>query len=160
MKIRKAVPADAKAIADIWWSAMLQQHLRYDPEYYAPKPEKQAKALKQKEAGKIIRGKDSFALVADDNGVIGYSTAKMEFDRPFVVDTIGFVQNVAVLRGHRGKGVGRKLLGETIRELRKRGAKTISIMADLRNKRAIKLYREAGFTDYYAEMRLIYPAVK
>ena len=135
---------------------MLQEHLRYDPYYYAPKPEQQAKALKQKEIRKAIGGKNSFVLVADDDGVIGYSSAKIDPDRPFLVDSIGYIPNVAVLKEHRKHGVGRKLLDETVRELKKRGAKTISITVDLKNTAAITLYKEAGFVDYYADMRLIY----
>jgi ribosomal protein S18 acetylase RimI-like enzyme len=160
MNIRRAVPADVERITDIWWSAMLQEHLGYDPSYYAPKPEKEAKALKQKEIGEILGGKNSFVLVADDNGVIGYSAARIDLDRPFIIDSIGYISNVAVLKEHREKGVGRKLLDETVRELKKMGAKTIGLTVDLRNAAAIKLYKEAGFVEYYADMRLIYPAVK
>lgn len=62
----------------------------------------------------------------------------------------GWVQNLAVLREHRNRGVGRALLGEAFRIYAAKGHKEAGLGVDLANPtEAIKLYTGVGMTPAY-----------
>ena len=154
MKIRLATEEDLDAIAAIWWDDMLQEHLKLGSDEYTPKPENIARAAKQEYFRDWLGGGEKFMLVAEDNGVVGYSAAKINADPAFVIDKIGYVKNIAVKKERRKQGIGKSLLDETIRALRKRGAKAITLSLDPKNTTAKKFYEENGFYDYQITMRL------
>ncbi len=81
----------------------------------------------------------SWFVATDDNGVIvGYSgTAVFPGDEAHVM-------NIAVTPGRRGRGIGRKLLGEAMRAATEFGATRITLEVRSHNAAAIALYESAG----------------
>jgi len=61
----------------------------------------------------------------------------------------GEIYYVAVMPAVRGRGWGKKLLGQVCLESRRRGADAIGLNVDLRNHFAIKLYEAAGFREVF-----------
>ena len=97
-----------------------------------------------------VKCRDYF-LVADYKGLtIGYIVSCRE-------DKKLHVHSVAVIEGFRGKGIGRMLFEETIRQARARGIGVIFLEVSTRNDAAIRLYEKMGFRrvgvreNYYAD---------
>lgn len=59
----------------------------------------------------------------------------------------GYVDELVVDRAQRGRGIGRALLEEFLRRMRRRGCAEVGIGVLFGNVRAQRLYRELGFTE-------------
>lgn len=93
-----------------------------------------------------------FFLIADYKGVlVGYVVSCLESSDEL------HVHSIAVVDWFRGRGVGRKLMEETIRVARARGIKRVRLEVKTENTAAITLYEKLGFErknvlrNYYAD---------
>ncbi len=92
-----------------------------------------------------------FFLVADYKGMlVGYAASCIEGEELHV-------HSIAVVEWFRGKGIGRRLMEETIRLARLRGLKRVRLEVKAGNAAAISLYEKLGFErkallkNYYAD---------
>ncbi|PLJ78256.1 ribosomal protein S18-alanine N-acetyltransferase [Infirmifilum sp. NZ] len=92
-----------------------------------------------------------FFLIADYKGVlVGYVVSCRESEELHV-------HSIAVAEWFRGKGVGRRLMEETLRLARLRGLKRVRLEVKTENTVAISLYEKLGFErkaylkSYYAD---------
>ncbi|MFQ6537437.1 MULTISPECIES: GNAT family N-acetyltransferase [Aphanothece] len=83
-------------------------------------------------------GRPGIGLWAGD-GLVGVGCAWL------VIDEL-HITLVAVLPDRRRQGLGRRVLGELLREGRRRGAARATLEVGVENRAAIALYRGAGFT--------------
>ena len=60
----------------------------------------------------------------------------------------GRITEFFVASGHRGKGAGKALFTACVSAMKKRGIKTVSLMVREKNKRALLLYKKAGFKPF------------
>jgi ribosomal protein S18 acetylase RimI-like enzyme len=74
-----------------------------------------------------------------DERPVGWVTGRV-FD-----DGRGWIEQLAVARSARGRGLGRALLLHSLAELRSRGATTLATGVQAANENAIGLYRDVGF---------------
>ncbi|GGP17318.1 hypothetical protein GCM10011346_52690 [Oceanobacillus neutriphilus] len=58
---------------------------------------------------------------------------------------------IAIVEGERGKGLGKQLLIEIIKEAKRAGYIGLSLSVDLKNTGAIRLYHQLGFEDKETE---------
>lgn len=63
-------------------------------------------------------------------------------------DEVGAVQNIAVLPDYRGRGIGRALLLQALREFRKYKVRRVTLEVTADNIPAIKLYTRIGFKTF------------
>ena len=85
-------------------------------------------------------------LALDGTQVIGYCWTRLETDcTPAPSKCRGRIFMLGVLPGHRGKGIGRKLLNAGISHLKRKGRHIIDITVDSHNASAMALYRSFGF---------------
>lgn len=61
------------------------------------------------------------------------------------VDSIGSIQNLGVIPGHRGKGLGSVLLYQALAGFRQRGLRRATLEVTAQNVGAIRLYQRLGF---------------
>lgn len=80
-------------------------------------------------------------LVVEEEKVIGYSIGIMRFEN------LGHIISIAIDKAYRGRGLGKKLLKETIEGLMETGAKKIRIEVRESNDVAINLYKKFGFME-------------
>ncbi|MCX8170036.1 MAG: ribosomal protein S18-alanine N-acetyltransferase [Candidatus Methanomethyliaceae archaeon] len=83
----------------------------------------------------------AYLVVLKDNRIIGYSIGIIRFGN------LGHIVSIAVDKDYRRKGVGSKLLDETIRRLVNMGAKMIRIEVRESNIAAKNLYKKFGFIE-------------
>lgn len=99
-------------------------------------------------AAQLAQRPQAFSLIAWDGGepiglincIEGFST--------FACQTLVNVHDVAVLPGHRGRGVGRLLLAAAEQEAMARGACKLTLEVLSGNAPARHLYETVGFADY------------
>ena len=101
----------------------------------------------------LMRRPSASLLTAEaDGAVVGFAVLWFSADE-------GELGDLAVDPGHRGRGIGRMLLGRSIEEARLRGARTLYLEVRESNEAARALYETAGFdpvgrrTGYYTGPR-------
>ena len=87
-------------------------------------------------------------VVMDGDKVVGYlAGGDVEMNwRDF--SKAGYLDNMFVLEGYRGKGVGRMLYGAFVDWCKEKGLKNIRVGALFKNKGAIGFYEKMGFGGY------------
>ena len=91
---------------------------------------------------RLISDDDKFALVMEgEDGIEGYIGVS-------VVVGEASVGNLVVRADQRGRGLGTKLVGALIEELRSQDAEVIFLEVEDTNAPAIAVYTRCGFTEY------------
>ncbi|PSP70255.1 N-acetyltransferase [Halobacteriales archaeon QH_8_67_27] len=135
---RAATPADAPAVEDVasdCWEhdypdVISRESIREGVEEWYSVDRLQG----------VIEAGDALVTVAESESgdLVAFSHAVWDGD-------VGDVLRLYVAPGHRGEGVGRELLDETVDELVAGGAETIRAMVLAENDLGTEFYREAGF---------------
>jgi ribosomal protein S18 acetylase RimI-like enzyme len=102
----------------------------------------------------ILSTPDAFALFAEDEGrPVGYLIAFFEPPH-FMWETgrIGHIDSFYVLPETRGRGVGRALMDEAYREMRRAGASTVALEVVAGNEVAQRFYERDGFATTFMQM--------
>jgi GNAT superfamily N-acetyltransferase len=110
---------------------------------FVPDDAKQARALEKilsdESVGRIHVARDGGKVVAMASLLYSISTAEGGLAASF--------EDLVVLPGYRGKGLGKALLQHVIAEARKQGVLRLTLLTDRQNERAQALYRKLGFVD-------------
>ena len=96
-----------------------------------------------------IREKEGFLPVATWLIACGASPADLQWCGTIqgVIDRnrVGMIQNVGIVPGHRGLGLGSCLIGRALAGFRSHGLRAASLEVTADNVRAVKLYQRLGF---------------
>ena len=65
----------------------------------------------------------------------------------------GYVEDIFITKDFRRRGLATKLLKEFIHVLNKKGYKKIHLSVNVKNSKAIKLYKKLGFELYHYDLR-------
>jgi ribosomal protein S18 acetylase RimI-like enzyme len=104
--------------------------------------------------GSQLARRDVLVLVAERGlEVVGYSYAEIEGrDYMSLRGPAGVLHDLVVDTGHRGRGIGQRLLDATLRELAARGTPQVVLHTAALNRAARGLFARAGFRDTMVEM--------
>lgn len=106
-----------------------------------------AEDVKARLAGDLAANPQAFSMLAHlDGAAVGLSNCFMGYST-FAAAPLVNIHDIAVLPGHRGRGIGRALLGAVEAEALKRGACKITLEV-LSGNPARHLYAACGFGDY------------
>ena len=150
--VRRATRADLPTLGRLG-ALLVQQHHDFDGRrFLAPgprTPDHYAGFL-----GSQLDEPDVLVLVAEQEGrVIGYTFAAMEgYDYKSLRGPAGLLHDLLVDPDHRGRGIGRRLLDETLSVLRAKGARQIVLSTAERNESAQRLFTRVGFRPTMIEM--------
>jgi len=110
---------------------------------FVPDDAKQTRALEKilsdESVGRIHVARDGDKVVAMASLLYSISTAEGGLAATF--------EDLVVLPGYRGKGIGKALLGYVIAQARRHGVLRLTLLTDRQNERAQALYRKLGFAD-------------
>jgi GNAT superfamily N-acetyltransferase len=159
LKIRKAKPADTKAIVALW-HGLLEHHIKLAiknrklDDYYllADDSEKTwTKWLK-----KLMKSKDGLVLVVQDGKeIVGYSMNHIKKNVPvYKLKKLGYFGDLFVAGPYRNKGVGRRFFLEAKKWFKKKGMRHASIAVHDVNRKARGIYRNWGFFEFHHELRI------
>jgi len=133
--VRKATLDDLPAITEIYNQAILKTTATFDTE---------PKSLEEQKAWFESHGPKYPVLVAEENGkVIAWASLSKWSDRCAYSDTAEI--SLYVEEKNRGKGIGRNLLEEIIREGEKAGLHSIIARIAEGNETSIHLHQSVGF---------------
>lgn len=108
------------------------------------------KTLKQ-EYSKILKDKKSFLLVIEDNKrLVGYLHATIFKN---IYNKGGYVEDIFITKDFRRGGLASKLIDYFIDILKKEGYKKVQLSVNIKNKRAIKMYKKLGFMIYHYDLK-------
>ena len=150
--IRPATPDDLAAIGRLG-ALLVRAHHDFDARrFIAATPQTEhgyASFL-----GKQLGNPDIVILVAEQGGeVLAYTYAGIEgYDYMSLRGPAGILYDIVVDPGHRGRGLGRLLLDDTLTELEKRGAAQVVLSTAEQNESAQRLFARAGFRRTMIEM--------
>ena len=150
--IRRATPADLPGIGRLG-ALLVKEHYDFDPQRFLPArpgtPEGYASFI-----GTQLEDSDKAVLVADTGGdVIGYAYAAVEgYNYMALRGPAGVLHDIIVDPEHRGRGVGRLLLGAALEFFRSRGVPRVVLQAAERNEAAQRLFASMGFRRTMIEM--------
>jgi ribosomal protein S18 acetylase RimI-like enzyme len=150
--VRRATPADLPSVGRLG-ALLVAEHHDFDPQRFLAArpgtPEGYASFM-----SKQLEDADMAVLVADDKGdVIGYAFAAVEgYNYMALRGPAGVLHDVIVDPKHRGRGVGRMLLGAALEFFRSRGVPRVVLSTAERNEAAQRLFAGMGFRRTMIEM--------
>jgi GNAT superfamily N-acetyltransferase len=163
MTVRKATLNDAPAVLRLWADCMDELDERVFTENPAMKPYFQTFLRMKEDALEIyieyiqenIRSEDALVLIGKMDGApVGYCIAQIKRTLPiYTVETMGFINKLYVKKEWRGRGISSQLNAETIKWLKEKGAKHVSIHVYADNKPARQIYENWGFREFQIELR-------
>ena len=145
--IRSAIPSDAKAIAQVHIRSWQQAYRDLMPSEYLGYL---AKTLPQRVSywTNTIQSGDSTLLVAElDKQVIGWISVGASRDPDAAMDNAGEVMALYVLEEHWQTGIGRALWNAGLQSLNEQRHSRLTLWVLVRNDRAIRFYRKAGWAE-------------
>jgi GNAT superfamily N-acetyltransferase len=143
-RIRAAQHADADRLVDLLRA--LQDHVEAsNPEIWQMTAE--ARRNLRGQIASRLRAESGCALVAEhqQDGVVGMIFGRVTTNNRYEPARAGFVDQVYVLPDHRGKGVGRRLVGEICHFFARGGAEDLSLRYVTGNAEATAFWSALGF---------------
>lgn len=135
IKIRKAIFEDLYAITEIYNEAILKTAATFDTE---------PKTLEEQEQWVFDYGSKNPLLVAEKDGyIVGWASLSKWSDRCAYSDTAEI--SLYVLEKYQGKGFGRRLMEEIIKEGEKTGLHAVIARITEGNEASIHLHESVGF---------------
>lgn len=152
--VRPAIDADAQALGRLG-ALLVRAHHDFDPARFMPPSAGTDKGYAAFLGSQLGR-EDVILLVADlDGSVAGYSYSGIEGrDYMSLRGPAGVLHDLVVDPQHRGRGIGRSLLDETLRAIAARGVPQIVLFTAVPNETAKRLFRRAGFRETMVEMTM------
>ena len=99
------------------------------------------RSIIKKDFDEFLSSKKNIIIIVEaDDGLIGYIHG--EFYNNF---KIGYISDIFVLKEFRQKGIATKLIESFIKFLKKRKYKILKLDVNMKNKNAIKIYKNWGF---------------
>lgn len=145
--IRSAVPSDAKAIAQVHIHSWQQAYPDLMPREYLASLD-QTLAQRTSYWLNAIESGDSTLLVAErDKQVIGWISVGASRDPDAAANNAGEVMALYVLQAHWHTGIGPALWHAGLQSLIEQGHCRLTLWVLLRNDRAIRFYRKAGWVE-------------
>jgi GNAT superfamily N-acetyltransferase len=146
VSLRNAVPEDDDALRTLWHELMTY-HVALDPRF----------ALAD-DADEAFQGYLEAARTRDDYRVrvaelrgapIGFAVSCILPNSPvYKTRWIGYVNDIVVTRGQRGRGVGELLVEDALWWLERNGAESIEVYVARSNEGAQRFWRRMGGRDY------------
>lgn len=139
MRYRTATLSDLEAVLALWRD-LAQEQRRYGSHVEV---EASAEAIRERLGRRIVEG--TVILAEDDDGIVGFVTARATRGVLSRSSSIGIVPYLYVAPERRGSGVGTALLDRAEDRLRERGADVVELEVLGANVDARRFYRDRGY---------------
>lgn len=142
IEIREAEPGERAAAAEIAVAAFADLGVHLAPDERAKLYDRVRAATTEPATGTVIVAVDGGAVV----GSVVYN-APGAGQHPLFAADWAFFRSIGVAAGHRGQGIGRRLVEACIERARRDGAAWLGLYAADVNEAAVSLYRAMGFAE-------------
>ncbi len=157
--IRKADIKDIPSVVGIWKEFMREHDkivLKKNEKLrtYTPKKKNAADNYRAFITKQLKGGKGAIFIAEIGGKLAGFTLIIIKDEIPiFKIEKIGYISDLFVKKEHSGKGLGSKLMDESINWFKKNKLKHISVGLYADNENAHLFYKKKGFFDYKFEMR-------
>ena len=103
----------------------------------------------KKELIESINNPKRFLLIIEDREVVGYLIGSIIISGH---EPYGYIDDVFIYKKFRGKSLGTSLIKEFIKVLKQKKIKKLRLGVNIKNKKAIGLYKNLGFKIKHYEM--------
>ena len=145
--IRNGTEKDLDDFFELYWISSLE-HAQYNEKLDALKSKEQCKEYIVNRQRDFLKGKDEFFFVAEDNnkiiGMITGHVAKRDEAEIYVIERVGYIDELCVSPEYRNSGIGKKLMEKLLEELFKKDVEFVGLGAAYKNV-AINFYKSCGF---------------
>lgn len=150
------VRAGAERIPDLQplWESLSRHHAEVAPELAVlgeVRPPAESWALRRALYEEWLRDPDAFALIAEEQGEpVGYAMVELRGPEETWAtgERVAGLETLAVLPGHRGKGIGSALVVRMHEELRRLGVGHFVVSVIASNADAVRFYERLGLTTF------------
>lgn len=143
LAVRTAKPSDIDKLVELRLS--LQRHVEKSNPRIWRITKKGAGLLKQglKEG---MKEEGSRIIVATVKGkIVGFAHGQVSHRTDYSPDNIGTIMNIYIQKEFRGKGVGKRLVGELCRFFASEGVRQVTLRYAIGNREAEKFWKGLGF---------------
>jgi ribosomal protein S18 acetylase RimI-like enzyme len=152
VRVRGATTADLPGIGRLG-ALLVRAHHDYDPQRFIPATSRTSQGYASFLATQLDQPHVVVLVAEQDGGVVGYTYGGIEEqDWMALRGPAGVLYDIVVDPAHRGKGIGRTLLDETLRQLEARGVPRVVLSTAEKNEEAQRLFAHAGFRRTMVEM--------
>jgi GNAT superfamily N-acetyltransferase len=145
--IRNGAEKDLDAFFELYWISSLE-HVKYNEEYEALKTKEQCRSYIIDRQRGYLKDNDHFFLVAEDEekivGITSGHIGNRDESEIYMIETMGYIDELCVLLEYRKSGIGKKLLERLLQELFQREVKFVGLGVAYKNP-AIDFYISQGF---------------
>ena len=136
--------ADVPRLVAMWF-ASARHHAERDPEFYglSPNAEREMRGYWESVINDSLR--QAFVAEWPGAGVVGCLQADVRVFRVFARPTRGYLANVWVDEGYRGRGLGRLLVDRAVSWLQSHNVDLIVLNVSAANSEAISFYDHLGY---------------
>ena len=146
MKIRRARPEDVPEL-QVLWVEFMDHHSRLDPDYER-RADAVANWLKYLD-GKFEDESAAVFVAVDEARIVGYIGALVRTYPPvFTLEKHGYIEEIAVTREFRRRGIATGLWSAAERWLLSRGVERIKVTIDIDNPESRGFFRNRGFGEF------------
>ncbi len=153
MKIEALKQEDIDEIVKLK-ASLFNYHLKIDKFY---KPRKGFREMYKNHMETALHSETHKIFVAKENQkILGFIEGSItQISNFFEKNVLGCVSEIFVKEEHRQKGVAKKLLENLLKWFKSKRIKTIEVVVDSRNKKAIKAWESLGFVEYQKKLKLV-----
>ncbi len=145
--IRNGAEKDLDAFFELYWISSLE-HVKYNEEFEALKTKEQCRSYIIDRQRGYLKDKDHIFLVAEDEekivGITSGHIGNRDESEIYMIETMGYIDELCVLSEYRKSGIGKKLLERLLQELFQREVKFVGLGVAYKNP-AIDFYISQGF---------------
>jgi len=151
LKIRKAKLKDVDRIYYLQ-SLLMKYHIKFDDFWRGNKDRRKNFC---KHVRSTIRSSNGLVLVAEYNGkIVGYSLAKIKKRPPiFKIQKIGHIHDAFVMKQYRKRGIGRRLVNESLKWFKSKGMNYVEADVDVRNKLGLNAWKKFKLKPYLLRLK-------
>ena len=144
-EIREARPDDIPAL-QVLWIEFMDYHLAFDPDY--TRREDAVERWAEYVGSKFDQESAALFVAVENEMIRGYIGALVrDFPPVFVIEKYGFIEEIAVTREWRRRGIAERLYGAAETWLREQGVDRIRVTIDAANEASQGFFRSRCFLD-------------
>lgn len=101
--------------------------------------------ISKDEYNEIVLNNNVISVVAEENGVVmGLCIVSIKDKSGMIDKKVAYMDDLCVVEGFRGQGIGKKLVSFVSDMAKKKGAERLDLMVWAFNKKALSFYEELG----------------
>lgn len=148
--IRQALTVDMPEIVELW-NTLQEASAQYEPRLRSN--ERAVDWFREHLIGQLDNTEAVVFVAIEANAIVGYTFGRIHRRPTLTSGDCGYIADLCVGDGHRGRGIGRKLFETLQLWFRARGLRAIEVQVVRANPASQAFWRKMGFNDFLRTLR-------